>query len=451
MAPRAHLLSNGRYTVMINSAGSGFSRWQNLAVTRWREDPTCDAFGSYVLLRDLNSWAVWSAGAPPCGHELEACTANLTEGRAELARRDGTVAATLEIAVPRDVDAEVRRITIANHGNSMREIDLTSYAELVLGSAAADAAHPAFSKMFVQTEWVQQPGVLLATRRRRGPDEPNVWAAHFAALDAPDAHAHEYETDRARFLGRGRGLRNAVAMEHGATLSNTVGSVLDPVFSLRRRVRIAPGERAQVSFWTLLANSRDEALARCEPLFRVDACERAFADAIDHETAERARLGIDSGQAECFQRLVAPLLYANAAWRSPPEVLERGAGGAPVLWARGISGDQPIVLIRIADEANLDKVHELLLAQRYWQSKRLSVDVVMLNTALDSAADKLQAMLETLQIAQRSYLIADSGLMHADTFAIRDGEITVALRDGLATVARIVIDASIDGIGSHAR
>lgn len=151
IAPRAHLPSNGRYTVMINGAGSGFSRWRDLAVTRWREDPMCDAFGSYVLLRDPRTSAVWSAWLQPCGHEAEACTANLHDGHARLARRDGTIATTLEVAVAQDLDAEVGCVSIANHGDSTHQIDLTLYAEMVLGSAAADAAHPAFSKMFVQT------------------------------------------------------------------------------------------------------------------------------------------------------------------------------------------------------------------------------------------------------------------------------------------------------------
>ncbi len=451
VARRALLLSNGRYTVAINAAGSGFSRWQDLAVTRWREDPTRDAFGSYVLLRDRATWAIWSAGLQPCGHEAGTSRATLTGGRAEIVRQDGTIATTLEIAVARDFDAEVRRVTIANHGDATRDIDVTSYAELVLGSAAADAAHPAFSKMFVQTEWVQQPGVLLATRRRRDPEEPHVWAAHLAVQDAQDAHPPEYETDRARFLGRGRVLRNARAMERGATLSNSDGAVLDPVFGLRRRVRIAPGASVRVAFWTLLADSRDGALAGCAPLVAADACDRVFAGADDHETAERARLGIDAGQAECFQRLVEPLLHADAASRATPSLLERGAGGAPVLWTRGISGDRPIVLIRIGDEACLESVRDLLAAQRYWQSKRFGVDVVVLNTARDAYSDTLQATLETLQSAHRSQLTASPGLVRAEIFAMRDGEITAELRDGLTTVARIVVDASAGGLHNCTR
>ena len=441
---RAQLLSNGRYTVMLTGAGSGFSRWKDLAITRWREDPTCDGWGSYVLLSDTGSGTVWSPGIQPCGGGPDEYAATLSDLRGRINRRDGALTTTLQVAVASDVDAEVRLVTIANHGDTARTIELTSYAELVLGSAAADAAHPAFSKLFVQTEAVHKSGVLLATRRRRTADEPEVWAAHFA-VGGPDTF--EFETDRARFLGRGRTVRNAAAMQRGAALSNTDGTVLDPIFSVRRRVHIAPGASACVAFVTLAADARAAALGLAEPLRALDACERAFAGAAEFAATEHTRLGIDADQAGRYARLVGPLLYADAAWRSPPEVLERGSGGAPALWASGISGDRPIVLQRIDSDAGLDRVHDLLKAQTYWRSKRLGVDVAVLNSATASAAAALQSTLDSLLQEQRTQLQADADGAQAGVFALRDTEISEALRDGLATAARIVVDAREGTLG----
>ena len=270
----AQLLSNGRYAVMLTTAGSGFSRWGDLAVTRWREDPTCDGWGSYVLLRDSSSGAVWSACQQPGGGDSAAHTAMFSDGRAEFVRRDETVTTALDVAVASDRDAELRRVTITNHGDTARDITLTSYAELVLGSAAADAGHPAFSKLFVQTESVEDGRILLATRRRRAPGEPAVWAAHFAVAEGQESGAFEFETDRARFLGRGRTLRDARAMQDSGALSNTAGSVLDPIFSLRQRVRVEPGASARVTFWTLVSDARDAVLALCASLRTPDACEQ---------------------------------------------------------------------------------------------------------------------------------------------------------------------------------
>ncbi len=446
----AQLLSNGRYAVMLTAAGSGFSRWGDLAVTRWREDPTCDGWGSYVLLRDSSSGAVWSACLQPCGGDSAAHVGTFSEGRAEFVRRDDTVTTTLDVAVVSDRDAELRRVTITNHGDTARDIALTSYAELVLGSAAADAAHPAFSKLFVQTESVEDGHILLATRRRRAPVESEVWAAHFAVVEGQASGALEFETDRARFLGRGRTLRNALAMQDSRPLSNTAGTVLDPIFSLRRRVRVEPRGTARVTFWTLLSDSRDAALALCRPLRTLDAGEQAFAAAAEQAAADRARFGIDSAQAERCARLVGPLLYADAAWRSAPEVLERGRGGPPVLWTCGLSGNRPIVLLRIADESGLHRVHELLRTQLYWRSQRLGVDIVVLNCAAGSGGDHLQAALDTLLNAQVTQLRMGTDDTQAGVFALHNNEITDALRDGLATAARVVLDASGDGLDQAA-
>ena len=208
-APQVQLLSNGHYTVMMNAAGSGYSSWRDIAVTRWREDPVGDGWGSYILLRDEESGAVWSAGLQPYGIEGDAYTTSLSDDTVGIIRRDGTLTTALHVTVASDRDVELRRVVLTNHGEKLREITLTSYAELVLATAKADATHPAFSKLFVQTEWAQQGNILLATRRRRSPNEAEVWAAHIAVVNADDGSSCEFETDRMRFLGRGRTLRYA--------------------------------------------------------------------------------------------------------------------------------------------------------------------------------------------------------------------------------------------------
>ena len=437
---RARLLSNGRYTVMLNESGAGSSRWRELAVTRWREDPTSDPWGSFVLLRDVASGAVWSAGRRPCGGEPDAYDVTFREGRAEIARRDGTLATTLEVAVPADHDAELRRVTVRNHGDTAREIELTSYAELVLGSAAADAAHPAFSKMFVQTEVHEE--LVLATRRRRTPDDPEIWAAHVAVSDAPSRAETEIEleieleTDRARFLGRGRSLRDAAAME-GGRLSGTVGTVLDPIFSLRRRVIVAPGAAVRVAFWTLVAGSRDAAVELGRLLGGAGTAEAALASAVAHASRERTRLGLDVEDAERHARQVTAFFHADPGHRAAPEVLARARGGAPVLWTAGISGDRPIALVRVAGEADLDEARDLLRAQLYWRSHRLGVDVVLLDARSTRDGESLAALAH----AQAAALAATADAAPASVFSLRDDEMSAALRDGLATAARLILPA----------
>ena len=303
LIPRTHLLSNGTYTVMITAAGSGFSRWRDLAVTRWREDVTCDSWGTYVFIRDVNTGKVWSAGFQPAGVEADSYDVEFAEDRAEIIRRDGSMTTTLEVAVSPEDDSEVRRVSITNLGSRMREVELTSYAEIVLATAASDNAHPAFNKMFVQTEFNAETGALLATRRLRSPTDAAVWAAHFAVAGGEAVGEIQFETDRARFLGRGRELRDAVSVIDGRPLSDTVGTVLDPIFSVRRRLRIPAGATARVAFWTIVAPTRAEALDLVDKHHDSTAFERALTLAWTQAQVQLHHLRVNADEAHLFQRI----------------------------------------------------------------------------------------------------------------------------------------------------
>ncbi|HUO11314.1 MAG TPA: glucoamylase family protein, partial [Caulobacteraceae bacterium] len=275
--PDTQLLSNGRYTVMLTAAGSGYSLWRDIAITRWREDATCDNWGGYIFLRDLRNDAVWSAGLQPTAVAADAYGVVFNEDRAEFSRRDGTLSSTLEVLVSSEDDAEVRRLTVSNLGSQPREIEVTSYAELVLAAPAADRSHPAFSKLFVETEHLPAPGALLAHRRRRSPDEAEVWAAHLAVVEGEAAGPREFETDRARFIGRDGSLSAPQSVMRGRPLYGSVGTILDPIFALRRRLRLEPGQTGRIDFWTMAAGSRAEILDLIDKHHDLGAFGRAAA------------------------------------------------------------------------------------------------------------------------------------------------------------------------------
>jgi cyclic beta-1,2-glucan synthetase len=402
--PRTHILSNGNYAVMVTGAGSGYSQWHDLAVTRWHEDVTCDDWGSYLYLKDVQNGDVWSAGYQPTGIEPDSYEVEFSEDRIEIARRDGTIATTLEIAVSPESDAEVRRVSVSNLGNRVREIELTSYAEVVLTTPAADTAHPAFSKLFVQTEFIEEINALLATRRRRSPDEQEVWAAHLMVIEGEQVGKIQFETDRARFLGRGRQLRSPAAMSVDTPLSNTVGTVLDPIFSLRCRVRILPGSTVRVAFWTMVAPSQTEVLDLADKHHDATAFERAVTLAWTQAQVQLHHLGIDTEEAHQFQHLASHILYSNPVLRPSSGVLARNESGQSGLWASRISGDLPIVLLRIDEPDGVNIVRQLLRAHEYWQMKLLAVDLVIMNEQQQSYIMDLQGVLETILRTNESQL-----------------------------------------------
>ncbi|HET6198219.1 MAG TPA: glucoamylase family protein [Acetobacteraceae bacterium] len=438
-APQTHLLSNGRYSVMITAAGSGYSRWNDLAVTRWREDAQRDDTGSFLLLRDLDGGRVWSAGFQPCAAQPTAYDVSFTEDRAELVRVDGEFTTTLEVQVSTEDDAEVRRLSITNASNRLREIEVTSYAELVLGPQLADVLHPAFAKMFVRTEFVARPGVLLANRRRRAPDEPEVWASHHAVIESGLADAMEFETDRLRFIGRGREARAPLAMLEGRSLSGTVGTVLDAVFALRYRIRIPAGSTARIAFWTCVAPSREQVLEVADKLRDPHAYSRLATLAWTQAQVQLRHLGMDASQANLFQQLAGRILYPDAAARSPVDAIQRGATGQHALWAQGISGDLPIVLMRIEDMDDLPVVRELLQAHEYWSIKRLSVDLVFYNERGVSYIQDLQVALESMvRVAQGRPRIAGADT-RGKVFVLRGDLVSAETRGALIAEARVVL------------
>jgi cyclic beta-1,2-glucan synthetase len=420
---------------MLTTAGSGYSRWRDIAVTRWREDATLDCWGSYIFLRDAQTGEFWSAGYQPSGVEPDAYEVSFHEDRAEFVRRDGSLTTTLDVVVSPEDDAEVRRVSITNLGTQTREIQVTSYAELCLVSQASDVAHPAFSNLFVQTDFVPSVGALIATRRRQSA----VWAAHVVGVEGETIGDLQFETDRSRFIGRGHNLRNPVSIIDGRPLSNTVGSVLDPVISLRRAVRIPPGSTARVVFATIVAPTREQVIELADKYRGPTTVDRTLALAWTQAQVQLHHMGIDLNEAHLFQRLANSVLYSDASSRPPSDVLSRNTLERSALWAHGISGDLPIIVVRIDEAEDVEIVRQLLRAHEYWRMKQLSADVVIINERPPSYAQELQLSLDGLVRGSRLRLSPDTSDVRGSIFLLRADLISPQERALLQTVARTVL------------
>ena len=437
--PRTALLSNGRYGVMLTSAGSGYSRWRDIAVTRWREDSTRDCWGAYIFLRDEQTGNVWSAAYQPSGIEPDSYEASFYEDHAEIVRRDRSLTTALEVVVSSEDDAEMRRVSITNGGMRARDIQVTSYAELSLTTQAADAAHPAFANLFVETEFVPDIGALLATRRKRSDDETPVWVAHVLVVEGESVGGLEYETDRARFIGRARNPRNPISIIDGRPLSGTVGSVLDPMMSLRRTVHIPAGQTAHLIFSTIAASTRDEVVNLTDKYRDPSTFERTRTLAWTRAQVQLRHLGISTEEAHLFQRLANAVVYSDATLRPGSEVLSGTALDKSVLWAQGISGDLPIVVARIDDADDVDMIRQLLRAHEYWRMKQLSADVVIINEKATSYMQDLQGSLESLVRGSQLRLSPDTSGASGKIFLLRADLLSPQTRDQLQAAARVVL------------
>jgi cyclic beta-1,2-glucan synthetase len=314
-SPRTQLLSNGTYHVMITVAGAGYSNCGRNAVTRWREDVTRDSWGTFFYLRDVRSGAVWTASYQPVNKRPQQYEVAFSEDKADFWRSDAGIATHMEIVVSAEDNAEVRRISLTNNSTRMREIELTSYAEVVLNTPQTDVAHPAFSNLFIETEFFAAENAILAHRRQRSSEDEAIWGVHVVVVEGDFVGAVQYETDRGRFLGRGHTPADPIAVMEDRPLSNTTGAVLDPVFSLRRRVRIPPGQTVRCSFSTIVARSREEAMMLADKYHDPNTFERELRLAWTKAQVEMSHLNINSEEAHLFQRLASRILYSDPSLR----------------------------------------------------------------------------------------------------------------------------------------
>ena len=388
--PEVQLLSNGRYHVMVTNAGGGSSRWKDLALTRWREDGTSDNWGAFCYLRDEASGHFWSTAYQPTLTLGEHYEAIFSEGRAEFRRRDLDFETHTEIVVSPEDDIEVRRVHITNRSRVPRAIDVTSYAEMVLAPAAADALHPAFSNLFVQTELLRQRNAILCTRRPRSREEPVPWVFQLMTVHGARGAEVSFETDRMRFIGRSGSVASPRAMTEAGKLSNTAGSVLDPIAAIRHRMTIDAGATATIDLVSGAGETRDGVLRLVDKYQDRRLVDRVFELTWTHSHVVLQQLNATEADSQLYGRLASSVIYANASLRAAASVLVRNRRGQSGLWGYAISGDLPIVLLQISAASNIDLVRQLVQAHAYWRLKGLSVDLVIWNEDHDVYRQRLQ-------------------------------------------------------------
>lgn len=377
--PEVQLLSNGRYHVMVTNSGGGSSRWKDLAVTRWREDSTCDYWGNFCYLRDVASGEFWSNTYQPTLKEPKRYGVVFSEGRVEFRRRDLDFDTHTEISVSPEDDIELRRVRITNRAWTSRTIEITSYAEVVLAAPAADAQAPAFGNLFVQTEILPDRHAIVCSRRPRSQSDAVPWMFHLMMVHGVATEAVSYETDRMMFIGRGNDVSAPRAMTDSAPLSGGAGSVLDPIVAIRKRLTVEPGESATIDIVTGAGDSRHAAMHLVEKYQDQNLTNRVFDLAWTHSLVVLHQLNATETDAQLFGRLAGSVLYASSYLRADEAVLIRNQRGQSGLWGYSISGDLPIVLLQISDVANINLVRQLIQAHSYWRVKGLAVDLVIWN------------------------------------------------------------------------
>ncbi len=476
--PEVHLLSNGRYHLMLTNSGGGFSRWHDLTVTRWREDATMDSWGAFIYLRDCETQRFWSNAFQPTLKVADVYEAIFTQGRAEYRRRDHGIETHTEISVSPEDDVEIRRVTLTNLSGKLRRIELTTYAEIVLAPQNSDLAHRAFSNLFVQSEILHHRHAIICMRRPRTTDDRVPWMFHLMATPNESFENNNdtfsYETDRAQFIGRGRTVANPMVFatkqkneraekdvysdplfapfnqkmidENAWPLSNSEGSVLDPIAAIRHEVSLQPDQTCTVQIISGCASSREAVLALIEKYCDRHFVERAFEMAWFQSQEVLRMLNASESDAQLFGRLASSIIYCNPMRRAENSVILRNQLGQSGLWRFGISGDLPIMLMRISDLNRLNLIKQVLQAHSYWRMHGLSVDLVIINEDFSGYRASLQdQIIGIINAGPESQLIDKPG----GVFIRRLEELPEEARVLLQTVARVVLTEKSESIIDH--
>ena len=434
-APETHLLSNGSYHLMVTNSGGGYTRWKDIAVTRWHEDAVMENEGTFIYLRDTATGEFWSTSYQPTLKKSAKYEAIFSRSRAEFRRRDYNIDVHTEIAVSPEDNIDLRRVHVRNLSRDTRFIELTSYAEVVLNQPGADLAHRAFSNLFVQTEIIRSHQAIICNRRPRSERDKFPFLAHFMAVHGNSVAGASYETDREKFIGRGNTLANPAAMQGKGPLTDSEGAVLDPVVSIRCRLRLEPGEEAVIDYVTGVCDSRDAARAMIEKYRDRNLADRVFDLAWTNGQVALQQINASESDAQVYGRLASAIIYANPEWRAHASVLRQNRRGQPDLWGYGISGDLPIVIVRIEDQENIGLIARMVQAHTYWRMKGLPVDLVIWNENSSVYRDALSEKINDLISSEAKQPAGRQGRVYSRRADQMSEEDKILMQ----TVARIVI------------
>lgn len=428
--PEVQLLSNGNYQAMISNSGAGYSRWNGLAITRWREDGTKDDRGIFCYIKDKESGMVWSNTHHPTLKPTEGYEAVFSQGRVEFRRQDFGFVTKTEIVVSPEDDVEMRRIRITNRNFSTKVLEITSYAEVVLAHQAADESHQAFSNLFVQTEILPEHKAIFCSRRPRSKEEKPPWMFHLMDAHNVVIEAVTYETDRMQFIGRGNNLTNPQAMEIDA-LSGKEGSVLDPIVAIRYRIRVKPNQTAIFDMIYGINETRDGCQGLMHKYQDRYLKKRAFELSWTHSQVLLRQIKATEADAQLYNRMAASIIFSNPALRADVPTILSNNRGQSGLWSHSVSGDLPIVLLKVHEPDNIEVVKQLIQAHTYWRLKGLAVDLVIWNEDYGAYRQVLQDQIFGL-ITSESY--SNPAINHP-------GNIFVKSADQLSTEDRVIFES----------
>lgn len=438
--PQVHLLSNGSYNVLLSNMGGGYSSWRDVDLTRWQADGVLDPWGTWIYIQELNKNTkkesrLWSASYQPIPGDAESMQVTYFAHMAVYQRTQKSITSTMEVTVAPDDPVEIRRVHLHNNNDHPRNLRLTSYGEVILTPQAADARHPAFNKLFIESEFVPEHNLQIFMRRPRSNQESPIYMGHMLVVEGSEVIAR-HEADRYRFIGRGRSLRKPAALTSEQYLTGTTGATLDPIFALGQEISLKPHESATLAFLTFAGESREEIIALASRYHSWTLVERSFYQASIAAQSWLAKQQISTQAFKVILQTLSALVYSFKAVRASPETIAANQLGQSGLWRFGLSGDHPILLVELDDPKQIDLVREALQVHEYLRNRRYLMDVVILNQQQTDYGAELKGLLYRLvsKMNGEEWLNQRGGIYILNGDQMRSDERTL-----LQTAARVLL------------
>ena len=386
-----HLLSNGTFSTMITNRGGGYSRWKGIDLTRWHQDKVLDPWGSWIYLQDLHKskesgrFPTWSAAHHPIPGNPQDMQVNFFAHMATFTRTENDLNSTMEVTVASDEPLEIRRIHLINNSTTSRHLRLTSYGEVILNQQADDTRHPAYNKLFIESEYLPELNLLVFQHRKKTGTEQQVFLGHMLVVENASLQKNQnrpvrFETDRRAFLGRERNSHDPLALQSESYLTGATGTTLDPIFSLGQEIHLRAHDTFTLAYLTFTAPSRSALLRIAERFKSWTRVENTFLQSNAAKLTWLGRRKIGREDLRTNLDLLSLLVYPLGQKRASAEILSKNVLNQSGLWRFGISGDFPIILLEIDDAKQLNLLAEVVQAQDFLRRHGYNSDLVVLNT-----------------------------------------------------------------------
>ncbi|AQS12000.1 N,N'-diacetylchitobiose phosphorylase [Clostridium saccharobutylicum] len=444
--PEVLLLSNGEYSSMITVTGSGYSKKNDMMLYRWKGNSTSDDSGMFFYVKNLNSNDYWSSTFEPCKNCGDKYIAEFNLDKAKFNRKDGNIETQMEIAVSPEENLEIRKITLNNLSDKGRSIEITSYMEITLATLSSDAVHPAFSNLFIQTEYDEKENILIGSRRGRVKGAKVPYIFHKVLANGDLEGSISYETSRINFIGRNRDLKSPLAMDNDKSLNNTVGTVLDPIMSIRCRIRLDGNSKKEIYYITGTTESKEEVIDICRKNKDAAQLEKVFENYSIETQLELKSLGIRSAQANIFQSLSSYIFFLHSGRKDREEYIKNISKHQKDLWSYGISGDLPIVFLTIENEDDISLVTNILRFHYYMKIKGVKLDLIVYNNEEISYDEPLQkSIIQAINTSNESSALNKEGGIFLHNKATMDEQV----KNLLIGISRLYINSKKGSISQQ--